>query len=163
MNNVIKIGLGLALAIVYPFMVGFGIEAFYKSPTNPYEVCLQLDPNARAAEKEKFVEVDPKTDAQYKKCFDGAQATVDIYNRNLFLAAAIFSFIAIAAGTLIISEKMGPVGPSLIFGGLLTLFYANARTVASIDKRWIFIELLMVFIGLILITRRFLQTTKSKH
>lgn len=164
MQNIISAGLILAFAIVYPFMVGFGIEAFYQSPKSPYELCLHLDQNARQdAGQLKTVEVDPKTDPQYKKCFDDAQAIMDKYNRNLFLTATIFGFIAIATGTLIISEKIGPFGPGLVFGGLLTLLYANARTVGSIDKRWIFVELVIVFFGLIYTAMRFLQnSTKSK-
>ena len=162
MNNVIKIGLGLALAVVYPFMIGFGIEAFYTSPKEPYEICLSLDPNAREQEVPKSISVDPKTDPEYKKCFDAAQETLDIYNRNLFLVATGFGFAAIAVGTLLLSEKIGPVGPSLIFGGLFTILYGNARTVRSIDKRWIFLELVFVFAGLIYITWRYLQVSKKK-
>lgn len=164
MNNLIKIGLGLALAIVYPFMVGFGIEAFYTSPKQPYDVCLHLDPSAKAPtvdSQQPFVR-DPKTDPVYKKCFDDAQEKLDIYNRNLFLTATVFAFLAIAGGTLLFSEKIGPVGPGLVFGGLFTILYANARTFRSLDKRWIFIELLIVFLGIILVTWRYLQVSKKK-
>lgn len=159
MQYFISAGLGLAIAIVFPFMVGFGIEAFYQSPKSPYEVCLDKDPNTKPAEPTREIAVDPKTDPTYKNCFDSQQTVVDTYNRNLFLIAAIAAFSAIAAGTLIISEKMGPVGPGLVFGGLFTLLYANARTVSSIDKRWIFTELVFVFFGLIFITTRFLKAT----
>lgn len=163
MNNVIKIGLGLALAIVYPFMIGFGIEAFYTSPKDPYEVCLSQDPNAIAAtESEQKFSIDPKTDPTYKKCFDEAQEIVDIYNKNLFLAATAFAFLAIATGTLLFNEKIGPVGPGLVFGGLFTIFYANARTLRSLDKRLIFAELVIVFIGIIIVTWRYLQASRKK-
>lgn len=163
MNSIIKIGLGLAIALIYPFMVGFGIEAFYASPKQPYEVCLYLDPNAKlqAPESQKFA-VDPQTDPQYKKCFDSAQEKLDIYNRNLFLVATVFGFIAIATGALLLTEKMGPVGPGLVFGGLFTIVYGTGRTFRSLDKRWIFAELIMVFAGIILITWRFLKTSKEK-
>jgi hypothetical protein len=162
MSNIIKIGLGLALAVIYPFMVGFGIEAFYASPKQPYDVCLHLDPNAKVQipESQKFA-VDPKTDQQYKKCFDDAQEKLDIYNRNLFLAATAFGFIAIATGTLLLTEKIGPVGPGLVFGGLFTIVYGTGRTFRSLDKRWIFAELLIVFIGIIFVTWRYLKTAKD--
>lgn len=163
MQNIIKIVLGLALAIVYPFMVGSGIEAFYQSPKEPYEICLPLDPNAKqATDAQRVISVDPKTDPAYKKCFDDTQDVLDIYNRNLFITATLFGFLAIAAGTLLLSEKIGPVGPGLVFGGLLTIFYANARTFRSVDKRWIFIELVIVFVGIILVTWRYLQANKKK-
>lgn len=164
MNNIIKIGLGLALAIVFPFMIGFGIEAFYTSPKQPYELCLEFDPNAKVGnpDSQQLVARDPKTDPAYKKCFDEAQEKLDIYNRNLFLTSTLFGFLAIAAGTLLFSEKLGPVGPGLVFGGLFTVLYGTARTFRSLDKRWIFIELLIVFVGLILVTWRYLQVNKKK-
>jgi hypothetical protein len=164
-NNIIKIGLGLALAIVYPFMIGLGIEGFYASPKQAHEVCRELDPNIITTQEEdgrQLVVKDPQTDPTYKQCFDKAQAQVDIYNRNLFLIATAFGFAAIATGTLMFSEKIGPIGPALIFGGLFTIAYGQARSFASLDKRWLFAELVVVFIGIILITYRFLQTTKKK-
>ena len=169
MNNLIKIGLGLAVAIVFPFMVGFGIEAFYSSPKQPYELCRELDPgsNPIPARDGESVPVekayrDPMLDPQYKDCYDSAQEKIDIFSRNLFLIAAAFGFVAIALGTLLFSEKIGPVGPGLVFGGLFTIAYGTMRSFRSLDKKWIFLELLVVFIGIIIVTWRYLQVNKKK-
>ncbi len=169
MNNLIKIGLGLAVAIVFPFMVGFGIEAFYSGPKQAYELCQKFDPGnnpvpaqvGESAPVEKAYR-DPMLDPKYKECFDNAQKEIDIYNRNLFLIAGVFGFIAIALGTLMFSERIGPVGPGLVFGGLFTILYGTSRSFRSVDKGWIFIELLAVFVGIILITWRYLQVQKKK-
>ncbi len=168
MHNLIKIGLGLSLAIVYPFMVGFGIESFYTQPQNPYEICREIDPNNKIPTAAVMIEPqklppsyrDPQLDAVYKNCFDAAQLGVDIYNRNLFLMTTALGFLAIAIGTLLFSEKIGPVGPGLVFGGLFTILYGTTRSFRSLDKRWIFIELAAVFIGIIIVTWRFVQVSK---
>ena len=165
MNNLIKIGLGLALAIVFPFMTGFGYEAFFQTPKQPYELCRQHEPNIyneKTPEPQNLIPRDPMLDADYKKCFDEAQEKVDIYNRNLFLTTTALGFLAIAIGALLFSEKIGPVGPGLVFGGLFTIVYGTMRSFRSLDKKWIFFELLVVFIGIILVTARFLKVTARK-
>jgi hypothetical protein len=161
MHNLIKIGLGLSLAIVYPFMVGFGIEAFYEPPKQPYEVCRSVMPIPEGTQPTKDPG-DPMNNPTYKRCYDESQTKVDIYNRNIFLITTAFGFIAITFGTLLFSEKMGPVGPGLVFGGLFTILYGTMRSFRSLDKQWIFLELLVVFIGLILVTWRFLRVSQKK-
>lgn len=164
MNSLIKIGLGLAIAVVYPFMVGFGIEAFYPPPQNAYEECRQLDPNSKINpnESKPVNYIDPQNDAKYKACYDKTQEQVDIHSRNLFLIAAAFGFLAIIIGTLLFSEKLGPVGPGLVFGGLFTILYGTMRSFRSVDKQWIFAELVIVFIGIILVTWRYIKTVNRK-
>src|SRR5438045_7162326 len=146
MNSLIKIGLGLSLAIVYPFMIGFGIESFYPPPKQAYEVCRTVDPNSmvKPNETRPVMSIDPQNDAKYKACYDQAQEKQDIYSRNLFLMTTAFGFFAIVVGTLLFSERIGPVGPGLVFGGLFTILYGTMRSFRSLDKRWIFIELLVV-------------------
>lgn len=166
MNSLIKIGLGLCIAIVFPFMIGFGIESFYTSPKQAYDVCRTLDPNASAPATQTTMPVknyiDPQNDAKYKNCYDKAQEHIDIYSRNLFLIATAFGFVAIIIGTLLFSERLGPVGPGLVFGGLFTILYGTMRSFRSLDKRWIFIELVIVFIGIILVTWRYIRTMNHK-
>lgn len=164
MNALIKIGLCLALAVVYPFMIGFGIEAFYAPPQQAYEICRNVDPNVpmKAGDPSAKVFIDPQNDTTYKKCYDGAQEKVDIHSRNLFLIATAFGFLAIILGTLLFSERLGPVGPGLVFGGLFTILYGTMRSFRSLDKQWIFVELVVVFIGIILVTWRYITTLTKK-
>jgi drug/metabolite transporter (DMT)-like permease len=163
MNSLIKIGLGLCIAIVFPFMVGFGIESFYIAPKQAYDVCRTMDPNIPAKEGQTApAYADPQNNSKYKDCFDKAQEKTDIYSKNLFLIATAFGFLAIIVGTLLFSEKIGPVGPGLVFGGLFTILYGTTRSFRSLDKMWIFIELLIVFIGIILVTWRYIKTVNRK-
>lgn len=155
--------MGLALAIVFPFMVAFGIEAFYAPPQDAYDLCRQFDPGIKISPQvaDTIPYKDPMLDQNYKQCYDQAQQKTDIYNRNLFLITTAFGFAAITIGTLLFSEKIGPVGPSLVFGGLLTIVYGTTRSFRSLDKQWLFFELLAVFFGLILVTWRYLRVSKK--
>lgn len=156
MSAFVKIVLGIAIAVIFPLMVGLGIEAFYSSPENPFDKCRPLDPNAGIKEPVSVYK-DPLTDPAYKKCNDDQQKIVNVYNRNLFIIAIIIGFAAMTAGTLLISEAMGPVSPGLILGGLFTILYASGRSFNAIDKRWLFLIITIVFGGLIYITSRYLK------
>ena len=158
MTNTIKIGLLVAIAVVFPLMVGLGIEAFYESPKDPYEQCRSVGPACEEGTKC----ADPMKDATYKECYDDQDAIVQAHNRNVFIMTTIIGFVAIAGGALFLSEAMGPVAPGLVFGGLLTIIYGSIRGFQGVDKRWLFLELLLVLAGLILVTRRYLSTTSKK-
>ena len=158
MNTVVKMGLGIAIAVVFPLMVGLGIEAFYESPKAPYDQCRSLEPTC--GEKENC---DPMKDATYKKCFDDQDAITKAHDRNVFVVSTIIGFVTIAGGALYLSEAMGPIAPGIVFGGLFTILYGTGRGFNAVDKRWLFLELVVVLIGLILVTRRYLSVaTKAK-
>jgi hypothetical protein len=158
MNQIVKIGLGLAVAIIFPLMVGLGVEAFYPSPENQYEKCQPL---IKEVSKDETVLV-PESDPEYKKCLDDQEKVINTYNRNVFIPVTIIGFIAIAVGALYFKESMGPVAPGLVFGGLFTILYGAGRGFTAVDKRWLFLELVVLLIGLIVVTRRFLTTQEKK-
>ena len=157
MNTFVKIGLGVAIAVIFPLMVGLGIEAFYPSPKDPYEVCVEKMPVQKAGESRP-----PEADPTYKKCIDNQKAIINPHNRNVFIITTIIGFVTIAGGALYLSEAMGPVVPGLVFGGLLTIWYGAMRGFEAVDKRWLFLELLVVLIGLIFVTRRYIKLTSKK-
>ncbi|OGY22692.1 MAG: hypothetical protein A2126_03780 [Candidatus Woykebacteria bacterium GWB1_45_5] len=160
MNTFVKIGLGVAIAVIFPLMVGLGIEAFYASPKDPYEQCLSVMP--KCEEGQKCLQ-EPKQDPTYKKCFDEQDAINQAHNRNVFVITTVIGFVTIAGGALFLSEAMGPIAPGIVFGGLFTIMYGTGRGAAAVDKRWLFLELLVVLAGLILVTRRYLSiTAKAK-
>jgi len=150
MNLIVKIGLGVAIAIIFPLMVGLGTEAFYPAPKDPYQKCQELLP---AAEEK----MNPEQDPSYKKCTDEAQKAMDVYNRNVFIPITIIGFAAIAVGALYTAEAWGPVSPGLVFGGLFTILYGAGRSFTAVDKRWLFLELVVVLVGLIIVTQRYLK------
>jgi len=152
MNTFVKIGLGAAIAVVFPLMVGLGIEAFYSSPKMSDE-CQSL-----MGRQYKDGPSDSEQ-ATIDKCNKDFEKEMQTYNRNVFIPITIIGFVALAGGALVISEAMGPVAPGLVFGGILTILYGAGRGFGAVDKRWLFLELLVVLIGLILVTRRYLSVT----
>ena len=158
MNLLVKVGLLAAVATVFPFMIGLGIEAFYQSPKDPYEVCADKMPVYKENQNRL-----PESDPEYKKCLDDQKAILNPYNRNVFIITTIAGFAAIAVGALYFSsEAMGPVAPGLVFGGLLTIMYGAGRSFEAVDKRLLFLELLVVLAGLIFVTRRYLKLTSKQ-
>ena len=152
MTNAIKIGLLAAIAVIFPLMVGLGTEAFYPSPkmSDECESIMSWQGSKEPSESDQ---------AAMDKCNKDFEKEMETYNRNIFIPITIIGFVALAAGALVISEAMGPVAPGLVFGGILTILYGAGRGFGAVDKRWLFLELLVVLIGLILVTRRYLSVT----
>ena len=159
MHALLRVGLMISIAAVFPLMIGLGIEAFYPGPGSPWEQCRDREPVAPVGAPER--PVDPMRDADYRRCLEEAERPHQAYNRNFFLITTLVGFAAIAAGALMFGEGMGPIGPGLVFGGLITILYGSGRTLGTVDKRWLFVELLAVFIGLILVTRRYLRVGRD--
>src|SRR4030042_6753925 len=103
MNTVVKMGLWLAIAVVFPLMVGLGIEAFYPSP--------QMSENCESIMQRNFGKDGPTEDqqAEMDKCNKDFQKENETYNRNVFIPITIIGFVALAGGALFLSEAMGPV------------------------------------------------------
>jgi len=153
MTNAIKIGLLAAVAVIFPLMVGLGTEAFYPSPKMS-EQCESL--MQRNYGKEGPSDSEQAAMNQCQKDFNKEMQT---YNRNIFIPITIIGFVALAGGALFLTEAMGPIAPGFVFGGLLTILYGAVRGFDAVDKRWLFLELLIVLAGLILVTRRYLSVT----
>jgi hypothetical protein len=151
MNTVVKMGLGVAIAVVFPLMVGLGIEAFYASP--------KMSENCQTLEEGNYGKDGPSDseEAAMTTCRKNFNKENETYNRNVFIPITIIGFVALAGGALFLSEAMGPVAPGLVFGGIFTILYGAGRGMAAVDKRWLFLELLVVLVGLILVTRRYLS------
>jgi len=97
------------------------------------------------------------------KCNKDFQNAMEQYNRNVFIPITVIGFIALAGGALFLSEVMGPVAPGLVFGGVITILYGSIRGFDAIDKRWLFLELLILLIGLILVTQKYLSLAAKKR
>ena len=94
MSVFIKIGLGAAIAVIFPLMVGLGVEAFYQSPKSPYDQCIDKMP----AYNEK-TQVIPEQDPEYRACIEEKEKPVNEHNRNVFIITTLIGFAAIAAGS----------------------------------------------------------------
>jgi len=123
MSALIKAGLLAAIAVVFPFMVGLGVEAFYPSPEMSEKCQSTMN---RPYEKEGPTEAEQ---AAMDKCNKDLEKEMETYNRNVFIPITIIGFLAIAGGALYFSEAMGPVAPGLVFGGLFTILYGAGRSI----------------------------------
>ncbi len=157
MSVFIKIGLGVAIAVIFPLMVALGIEAFYPTPDSAYDRCIDKLPEI----KEGGAQI-PEQDKAYRECIDEAEKPINEHNRNVFAITALIGFAAIAAGSLLYREEIAPVMPGLIFGGIITIFYGTIRGFEAIDKRWLFLELLVLLIGVVVVTWRYLKIAQKK-
>lgn len=137
-------------------MVGLGIEAFYPSP--------KMSDECNSLIQRNFSKDGPTESEQVTidKCNKDFQNEMEAYNRNVFVPITVIGFIALASGALFLTEAMGPVAPGLVFGGIITILYGAIRGFTAVDKRWLFLELVILLIGLILVTRRYLSTTAKK-
>lgn len=162
MHALLRVGLALSLAVVFPLMIGFGIDAFHPAPNHAYEVCQDRMPDAARPSRPDVTPRDPMLDPEYKVCYDRAQLAVDRHKRDVLLVTVVLGFGAIAAGALLFREELGPVGPGLVFGGLITILYGAIRAAGAVDKRWIFLELVLAFVGLILVTRRYAAVSRRE-
>lgn len=155
MITFVKIGLGAAIAIIFPLMVGLGTEAFFPSPktSDECQYIMEREDSENLSESEK---------ASLDECEKEISGEMKTYNRNIFIPLTIIGFITLAAGALLLSEAAGPVAPGLVFGGLLTILYTTMRGFNAVDMRWLFLELVIVLIGLVLVTLRYVKQTSKK-
>jgi hypothetical protein len=152
LTNFIKIGLGAAIAIIFPLMVGLGVEAFYTSPKSAWDQCIDKLP--RYDEKTGQI---PEQDPTYRACLEEKEGPINEHNRNVFIITTLIGFLAIAAGSLLYREEIAPVMPGLIFGGIITIFYGTIRGFEAVDKRWLFLELVVLLAGIVGVTWRYLK------
>ncbi len=145
LKNVI---LGIAIAIIFAFFIGFGINAFYTSPTidkfcnginttiltdscpksdvvkavpvdRPFETCY-CDSNCNAT---TCVETNRcyKTNPAYTECQTRFNDATEGYTRNVFIIASILGLITMLVGGFILSHES--VSPGLMGGGFITIVY----------------------------------------
>ena len=166
--------LGIAIALLFAFTVGYGINAFYPSP--------QYDDFCKSAEFSRPVKIDVGavyrncTDTYYlydqcyqqnlfpipsynengcvvsiecstcQKDYDASQAS---YSRKVFIIAGIAGIIAIITGALI--PFAVPISSGLMGGGLLSILYGNIVQWRNFDNVMRFIILfawLVIVLGL---------------
>jgi hypothetical protein len=151
MSKFRQVFLAIAIAVVFAFFIGFGIEAFYESPKyedycedtfyeKPYPrpvaeestECKYIEPS-----DELKLECKDKGDisANYDEegciesyycetCSKEFRDVSEVYNRNVFIIATIFGIIALVAGILL---KITSVSSGLMGGGILTIVYGIIR------------------------------------
>lgn len=146
LKNVI---LGIAIAIIFAFFIGFGIDAFYQQPdeedfcegisrtigTDDCPVIISDRPVPVPEDSTCYCREDcrngtctdvcTKQNPEYTACMDEFDQAEEVYLRNLFIVASILGLAALIVGGFVL--KHDTVSPGLMGGGLLTIVYGIIR------------------------------------
>ena len=159
MDTLVKISLVIAVAVVFPVMVGLGIEAFYPPPEISTAECEAIAPrfypDAPKEETEQLSEAEVAAKIkQSEECYKRIREPENRHNAVVFALASIIGFAAIVVGALKFPQLAGPAGPGLVLGGLFSIMYASARGFESVDKRWLFGVAFLTMLGIIWVSRQ---------
>jgi len=151
-----KIAMIIGIAALLPLFLGFFVDAVYTMPkwddyctnaayTAPYKTpmlnvnCTDMyaTPEAQQCTNDKGTPVakyDSNNCQVFDKCdycqknFDTAQ---QLYNRNIFFILAPLGLIIVLTGIYLTVDY---IGAALMFGGLITMFYATVRYFSDMSK-----------------------------
>ena len=184
MVSIKNILLGIAIAIVYAFLVGYGTNLIYNAPEYN-DICkaryypsypdkafpeqrnctfnAELNKQARECTEQGG---NPVYDYNDKGCessltcdfcqkeFDEANKK---YTRTIFIVSGVMGIIAIAVGALIFNIEA--IGAGLMGGGVLSLIYGNIRYWQNLNN-WMKVIILaialivLIYIGILLNRKR---------
>lgn len=145
--------LGIAIAIIFPIFIGFGIEAFYDSPQMEkvcgnvtYEILVPSCPPDLMSKPLGPREIpqscwcDQKCDAngtcyqggqcrrtnpEYNQCQQDYNTANEKYTRNVFILTSVIGLLTMIIGAFILSHAS--VAPGLMAGGFITIIYGTVR------------------------------------
>lgn len=150
-----RICLLLAVAAIFPVMVGLGIEAFMPGPDVDYSECysrpVTVDGSVSKEEQDRLYEEDA---VRQKACTERIDSLKQPHEAKVFAITSIVGLLAVAVGALKFVELTGPAGPGLVLGGIFTIMYGTARTFSTVDKRWLFVVALGTLIGVVWVSRK---------
>lgn len=152
MGKVKDIILGISIAVIFAFFIGFGIAAFYDGPERQ-DFCEGIDPSIAtdscpAAQKtpapvsdryfescwceqdcsgDKCVDSDTcfKTNPEYTQCQKDYDDAREAYSKNVFIIACLIGLITMIVGGFVLKHES--VSPGLMGGGFLTILYGVVR------------------------------------
>lgn len=167
-----NIVLGIGIFVIFVFLVGYGIEAFYASPeynkfcnnsinypekvytmTCPYNTILEEQKqkcyNEEGQPVSKYNETGCETSITCDYCSKDYNNAQKYYTRNVFIICLIIGLIAMGLGAFLF--KLETVGAGLMAGGVGTIFYGCVRNWPNFSNMMKFILLLIALILLILL------------
>jgi hypothetical protein len=177
--------IGIAIAIILPFMMAYGINVFYEAPeyskicNNTYDAYPKMYPIATNCS------TNPRLDLSAQNCmmqgalvvyrYDSAGCPKEVvcdfcqkqfeeiqkeYGKKVFIISNIFGLILIIAGGLLFSIEA--IGAGLIGGGIITMIRGNAVYWNNLDNLFKFIILLVALIVVLYVAIRMNKNIKIK-
>ncbi len=145
-----QIFLAIAIAVVFVFFVGIGIDTFYKEPEfedfceeklfEPFpralkipEECAFVQPSEELKKEctEKEGEIRQKFDDEgcvesysCETCNKEYRDVLDVYNRNVFIIAVIIGIVTLIVG---LTLQIPSASSGLMGGGILSIVYGIIR------------------------------------
>jgi hypothetical protein len=143
--------LGIAIAIIFSLFIGFGIQAFYKSPEyntfcanvtdmipadrcpvqptyapyDKYPTNCWCDQDCKANGTCVNTNVCHTTNPEYTACQQNFEKANKHYNRNVFIMTSIIGLITMLVSAFILLHES--VSPGLMGGGFITIVYGTIR------------------------------------
>lgn len=180
-----KLAMILGIAVLLPLFLAFFVDAIYPEPkyenycnnsiySAPYKEPMPnnnctdfyLTPQAQQCSNEKGIPI-PRYDSNncqlFDKCdycnrdFNNDQQS---YNRNIFFILGPLGLIIVIIGIYLSVEY---IGAGLMFGGLITMFYATVRYFSDMSKLLRAIVLLVELLIIIYIGYKKIEDKKSEN
>jgi len=169
MGNIKEKIIGIGIAIVFVFFIGYGIETFYPSPDYS-DFCdenksMSIYDNAsacaanggrwsdnarvRCIDEENCVRRWCDTDYLCRQDYENVR---EEYTKIVFIAALVLGLIVFVVGSVFLKNET--VGPGLMGGGILTIVYGTIRYWGNMQDVGRFIMLGVALFVLIMIGYR---------
>lgn len=136
LNRWKKVGLALAIIIVFNLFINVGIYTFYKGPQyNDY--CADIiSPYKEIKSETKCTELDGTWQGNYcdlfKECSEQFQSVESVYNRNVFIVLVAIGTVALVGGLFL--QNVSAVANGLLFGGIVSMFVGTVRYWSNMDE-----------------------------
>ena len=146
--------LTIAIAVIFTFFVGYGIEVFYDTPDRedacPYEVFVTQDPvkceEAGGTWTDEELSPKPIGRCDSHKCYDKYSLLLANHNKVVFIISLIIGILAFAGAY---NLRQNAVSTGIIGGSLLLVLYGTLRYWEHADDRLKFVLLGIALAGLI--------------
>lgn len=131
-----KVGLSLAIMIVFNLFINVGIYTFYKGPEyNDYcgkamVPSKEITTQAQCEDAEGLWQNDYCD--FYAECSEDYAAVESVYNRNVFIALLAIGTLALVAGLFL--QNVNAVATGFIFGGIISMFIGTVRYWSNMDE-----------------------------
>ncbi len=131
-----KVGLALAIMIVFNLFVNVGIYTFYKGPEYDDYCAAVVAPDKEIKTEARCAELNGSWQGSYcdlyKSCNDQFQSVESVYNRNVFIVLVVIGTVALIAGLFL--QQVSAVANGFMFGGIISIFIGTVRYWSNMDE-----------------------------
>ena len=161
-----KVGLALAIMIVFNLFVNVGIYTFYKGPKyDDYCSANIVAPTKEIKTEARCTELNGSWQGGYcdlyTTCSDQFQSVESVYNRNVFIVLVVIGTVALIAGLFL--QQVSAVANGFMFGGIISIFIGTVRYWSNMDEYLRFAILGVVLIILIWLGVSKLRDSAAVH